>query len=80
MPNPLNVPNFVEKPVYKIELENDALKASGGKKNKGVMPSAIAINPITKELFVTDGPKSNLLLLDEAVINIAVFIIYIFCS
>ena len=62
----LSKKSFVEKPVYKIELENDALKASGGKKNKGVMPSAIAINPITKELFVTDGPKSNLLLLDEA--------------
>lgn len=58
--------SFIEKPVYKIDLESEAMSTSSGKKNRGVMPSAIAINPVTKELFITDGPKSNLMMLDNS--------------
>ena len=30
------------------------------------MPSAIGIHPLTNEIFITDGPKANLLIMDEA--------------
>lgn len=57
---------FKKEPVYKIDLTNEMVKGFGGKKNKSVMPSAIGIHPATKEIYITDGPKSELLILDKS--------------
>ena len=60
----LNKKQLLKQPAYSIELSNEMLNGSAGKKkNKSVMPSAIAINPRTNELFITDGPGSRLLIL-----------------
>ncbi len=51
-------------PVFKIDLSHDVFTApASGKKNKqsALMPSAIAINPVTKDMFITEGRKSRLL-------------------
>lgn len=57
-----------EEPVFKLDLTNKLLAGDAGKtgkKNKrGIKPSAIAINPSTGEVYITDGPKSRLLVTD----------------
>jgi uncharacterized protein YjiK len=62
----LSKKSFVQEPVFKISMQDDVIATSKGKKDKPVMPSAIAINPLTSEIFITDGPKSNLLILDPS--------------
>ncbi len=53
-------------PAYKIDLDHSLLQDDKGKKkSSGIMPSAITIHPSTKELFITDGRKSKLLVLDN---------------
>lgn len=55
-------------PVYKIDLAHDLFaegKGKKGKKGKAVKPSAIGIHPSTGEIYVTDGPKSRLLIMDS---------------
>ena len=55
-----------KEPAYIIDLSNEMLSNPGGKKkSKSVMPSAIAINPRTNELFITDGPGSRLVILSN---------------
>ncbi|MBL7697748.1 MAG: SdiA-regulated domain-containing protein [Chitinophagaceae bacterium] len=54
---------FIEEPVFKIDLRHSLFDQS---KKKKVMPSAITIHPKTKEIFITDGPQSRLLIMDEA--------------
>jgi uncharacterized protein YjiK len=54
---------FSSNPVYKIP--NDDPVFNDNKKNKRVMPSALGIHPSTKELYITDGPNSRLLILDK---------------
>jgi DNA-binding beta-propeller fold protein YncE len=54
----------LKQPAYSIDLSNEILTGPAGKKkSKSIMPSAIAINPRTGELFITDGPGSRLLIL-----------------
>jgi uncharacterized protein YjiK len=56
-------------PVVKIDLQHEVFTStSTGKKNKkekGIKPSAIAVNPTNQYLYITDGPKSRLLLTDS---------------
>lgn len=54
---------FVEEPVIKIDLRDPAFE--DGKK-KSVMPSSITIHPVSKDIYITDGPKSKLLILDQS--------------
>lgn len=56
-----------DEPVVKIDL-NDPLLATGEKKKKkkAIMPSAIGIHPLTQELYITDGPKSKLAILQSS--------------
>jgi uncharacterized protein YjiK len=54
--------SLVEKPIFRIDLNQGAFKTS---RKKGVMPSAIAIHPVTKDMFITDGPDAKLLVLDK---------------
>lgn len=55
-------------PVYKIDIAHDLFaeeKGKKGKKGKAVKPSAIGVHPSTGEIYVTDGPKSRLLIMDS---------------
>lgn len=55
-------------PAYKIDL-TDALFVKSGKKKKkgggGIKPSAIAVHPVSGDIYITDGPKAKLLVLDK---------------
>ncbi len=51
-------------PVFKIDLTNAVFSTSKSKKNDAIMPSAIGIHPITGDMFVTDGRKAKLLVMD----------------
>jgi uncharacterized protein YjiK len=61
---------MAKEPVFKIDLQHELLAtaATSGKKKKSgtIMPAAIAIDPISKDMFITDGPKSRLLVTDKA--------------
>lgn len=55
---------LLKQPAFTIDLDNELLNNSKEKKkSKTIRPSAIAINPRTNELFITDGPGSRLLVL-----------------
>ncbi len=61
-PFDLNSKTLSTVPAYRIDLTHELF---GTRKKKGtIMPSAIAIHPTTKEIFVTDGPNSRLLIMD----------------
>ena len=60
--------NMMKEPVYKIDLSDKLLNNNSSKKNKSMMPSALAINPSTNELYITDGPKSRLYTLDNSAV------------
>jgi uncharacterized protein YjiK len=56
---------LAENPVYKIDLNDPAFSQENGKKKKAVIqPSAISVNPLNGDLYVTDGPGSRLLVMD----------------
>jgi hypothetical protein len=59
---------MAKEPVFKIDLQHEVFAdAATSKKKKGsaIMPAAIAIHPVSKEMFITDGPKSRLLVTDK---------------
>jgi uncharacterized protein YjiK len=59
---------LAKEPVYKIDLSHELFadgKGKKGKKGKAVKPSALGIHPSTGEIYVTDGPKSRLLIIDS---------------
>jgi uncharacterized protein YjiK len=52
-------------PVFKINLQDELFRDTKAKKEKKIMmPSDIAIHPLTKELYITDGPKAKLLVMN----------------
>ena len=55
--------SFNKEPVVRIDLNHALLKSAGGKKNKTLAPSAIGIHPVSGEFYITDGPKSNLVVM-----------------
>ena len=57
--------SFNQTPVYKIQKDDPQLTGSGGRKSD-VMPSEIAIHPLTNEIYITDGPNARLLILSSA--------------
>ncbi len=56
-----------EQPVFKIDMTDDVFGKSGSKKKKGgdIKPSAIAVHPATGDIYITDGPKAKLLVLNK---------------
>lgn len=62
----LKTKKLASDPAMKIDLNNELIQSSKGKKKKALMPSAIGIHPLTNEIFITDGPKARLLILDDA--------------
>lgn len=62
----LNTKKFIDKPVFTIQLDHDVLREqSAKKKNKGIHPTGITIHPKDREIYITDGPGSRLLILDS---------------
>lgn len=57
---------LLKEPAFKIDLDNEVLNNTSGKKKGSIMPSAIGIHPTTKEMYITDGPKAKLLIMDAA--------------
>ncbi len=57
--------NLLKEPVFKIDLQNEILNNGPLKKNRPFMPSSIGIQPTTNDIFITDGPKSTLLIMDK---------------
>jgi sugar lactone lactonase YvrE len=56
---------MAEAPVFKLDLTDKLLTADAGKKKADVInPSDIAINPVTGNIYITDGTKSKLLVTD----------------
>jgi len=57
--------NLLSKPVYQIDMEDVTLKHFREKKvYKNFRPSDMAIHPQTKEMYVLEGSKPKLLILD----------------
>mgnify|MGYP003578258852 CR=1 FL=1 len=56
---------MAKEPVYRIDLEHEIFDAGKGKKAKAINPAALGIHPSTGEIYVTDGPKSRLLIMDN---------------
>jgi uncharacterized protein YjiK len=59
---------LANEPVYKIDLAHELFadgKEKKGKKGKAIKPAAIGIHPATGDIYVTDGPKSRLLIMDS---------------
>ncbi len=54
---------MLPEPVFKIEVRQE-LKSGSKKRGVEIMPSGIAIHPKTKDMYVTDGRNSMLLILD----------------
>jgi uncharacterized protein YjiK len=62
-----SLPNYKmdERPVYKIDLNNPLFANVKTKKSGSEMqPSAIAIHPITKDIYITEATNPKLLILD----------------
>jgi uncharacterized protein YjiK len=51
-------------PVFYIQGDEKASSGKKKKKKNTIKPSEMAINPITKEFYVLNGPRSELLILD----------------
>ena len=56
-------------PLYKLNLSDETLTAVSDTKKKKknaatISPSGIAIHPVSGDLYITDGPKSRLLITD----------------
>ena len=61
----LTMKKMPAEPVFKINMQQEAL--SGNKKRSfQIMPSDIAIHPLTKDMYITDGRNSMVLILDAA--------------
>jgi hypothetical protein len=57
-----------QQPAFKIDLLHDVFEnnGSGKKKRVGLNPSGISINPLTSDMYITDGSNSKLLITDAA--------------
>lgn len=60
---PLAAKKLADAPVYSIDPSHDLFGKEGKKK---FSPSAIAVHPSSKELYIVDGPKSRLLVMDRS--------------
>jgi uncharacterized protein YjiK len=58
---------MAKEPVFRIDMNHELFRNTASKKKKGgaVMPSSIAIHPQTGQMYITDGRKSTLLVLNS---------------
>jgi uncharacterized protein YjiK len=62
----LGVKKLLSEPVYKLSTEETSgSKNKKKEKKQGVKPSALAIHPVSGDIYITDGPRSRLLVLDK---------------
>ena len=61
----LTTKTMAAEPVFKINTQQVALSANK-KISFQIMPSDIAIHPLTKDMYITDGRNSMVLILDAA--------------
>src|SRR6478672_6713192 len=54
-------------PIMRINLGDQLFEAAGKatKKKKTMMPSGIAVNPISKDIYILDGPRSRLVTVNQ---------------
>jgi len=57
---------LLPEPVIKIDLNNELLQKTKGKKNNGFKPSDIGINPATNDIYLTDGANARLMIIDAS--------------
>lgn len=58
--------NMAEQPVLKINLQDKIFEnVKGKKKNSRIQPSAIAIHPKTGDIYILEGAKPKLLIMDS---------------
>jgi uncharacterized protein YjiK len=53
-------------PVHRIDTKHEVFASEKGKKTKAIKPAAIGIHPATGDLYITDGPKARLLIMDRS--------------
>lgn len=57
---------MTEAPVFKINLKDPVFKNVNAKKSDGVMkPSEISINPVSDNIYLTEGTRPKLLIMDQ---------------
>jgi len=57
---------LAKNPVYTIDLESSLFnEANGNKKKREIKPSAIAIHPVTGDIYITEGSNPKILILDK---------------
>jgi uncharacterized protein YjiK len=61
----LNTRKMPAAPVFRIDLNNKVFN-NGNKKSGGIMPSSIAIHPVTNDIYITDGRNSKLLVINAS--------------
>jgi SdiA-regulated len=61
----LTTKTMAAEPVFKIDMKQE-LKTGNKKRSFEIMPSGIAIHPQTKDMYVTDGRNSALLIMNAA--------------
>lgn len=52
--------------VVQLKLTAQASTGKKGKKGNGIQPSALAVHPLTNEIYMLDGPKARLLIVDDS--------------
>jgi uncharacterized protein YjiK len=57
---------MVSEPVIRIDLNDEELRSTKGKKGKTIRPSAIGIHPTTGDYYITDGPQRRLIVMSPA--------------
>lgn len=63
----VNTKKINRTPVYKIDLGDPVFKKKGGKKkDDAIQPSDLVVNPSTGELYVIEGAKPKLLVMDAS--------------
>ena len=53
-------------PVFRINLKDNIFADTKSKKDKAIMPSEVAIHPVTGDLYISDGRAARLLIMDPS--------------
>ena len=60
----LDTKTMAKEPVLQIKLDDEILNTGSGKKSKTFKPSALGIHPLSKDLYLTDGPAARLMIMN----------------
>ena len=62
----LNTKTLAEQPVLRIDLQSTVFREGQQKKGHLFMPSDISIHPSSKDIYITDGSRSRLLIMESS--------------